>query len=592
MHAHQTGQPLSGRTLLEELLGGREEAAAVLSRIASSGANATGPKPPATSLPAAAAAAPTAAATGYVRKMPVIGGEAVTVAGAARASLSAIPAAAGTGLANGTTCTTGGAGAINFHESTRNLPSATPASLGRVGQGAAAGNPNFGWSRQPLQLGYDAEVQLVGVGAAATAPAVLAGPAAVARPANIPLVPGVPETVTSGWSFAASNLPQHKVDFELVGLTPVANDVLYSHIVQNGWKWGLGLRGLLGAGAYGVVYEVVGSFSRRLQEAAGNEAEGGVPSVVQLSENSSSSSSSNWSCWSEPHLLALKVPVPYSQLAPSVAAQFSSSDGYLARMQDAYATEAHVLHTATKGQVTPHTIAIFEFGEVQPDGFEEPYPCLLLELASRGSLGAFVEEHYPNGMPSPVAQAMMRKLVHVVSDFHMASQAIHRDIKPQNVLLTGAPNAPLEQLQPKLADCGAARALRGVWDLGYTLLCGTVPYRPPEGDKAGWGQDVRYDVWSLACTLLFLRFNKLPFWYLLEALQLGRRVPGGAPALKELQQRWDNRGEEIDHPSSPYAAEGVFTAEERDYLRKCLSAVPARPTALRLSFEAYIFEGL
>jgi serine/threonine protein kinase len=370
-----------------------------------------------------------------------------------------------------------------------------------------------------------------------------------------------------------------QADLQLIGLTPITAEEPYCNAVPNGRIWCLDLGRLLGTGAYGVVHEVTGSCSV-MQEAAGGDA------GADAADKSTSSSSS---VWSDPEQYALKIPIPFSQQVPAMQAQFANSMMYRITMQDVFANESAVLHGATQGQITSHTICIVEFGEAQPPGYEEPYPCLLLELASRGTLAEYVQQHYPSGMPAAAAQIIVRKLIRMVSDFHMASQAIHRDLKPQNVLVVAAADAPLEQLVLKLADCGVAKSLRGVWELGFTSHRGTEAYRPPEGDMDMWGQDVRFDTWSLACILLYLRFNRLPFWYLLEALLRARR-PGAAAAGPELQWRWENRADELDNPSSPYAAEGALTAGERTFLKKCLPIVPARPNSVLQRSDDYMYD--
>ena len=84
-------------------------------------------------------------------------------------------------------------------------------------------------------------------------------------------------------------------------------------------------------------------------------------------------------------------------------------------------------------------------------------------------------------------------------DYAHRQGVIHRDVKPENVLLTGDGHA-------LVADFGIARALAGdesdtqrLTETGTTL--GTPAYMSPEQAAGARSLDARSDVYSLACVL-------------------------------------------------------------------------------------------
>merc|ERR1719450_664577 len=78
-------------------------------------------------------------------------------------------------------------------------------------------------------------------------------------------------------------------------------------------------------------------------------------------------------------------------------------------------------------------------------------------------------------------------------EFCHANRIIHRDIKPQNLLINS-------QLQLKLADFGLARAFT-VPVPKYTHEVVTVWYRPPEILLGGTHYSVPVDIWSIGCVM-------------------------------------------------------------------------------------------
>jgi len=119
-------------------------------------------------------------------------------------------------------------------------------------------------------------------------------------------------------------------------------------------------------------------------------------------------------------------------------------------------TIAHLVH--------PHIVRVLDFG------LEGTTPFLVMEYAPHGSL----REHFPPGTPVPLAHLL--PYVEQVADalqYAHRHQVIHRDVKPENMLL-GA------QGQVLLSDFGLAVIFASSRQQGTFDMAGTIAYMAPE----------------------------------------------------------------------------------------------------------------
>ena len=152
---------------------------------------------------------------------------------------------------------------------------------------------------------------------------------------------------------------------------------------------------------------------------------------------------------------------------------------------------------ATTAISHPNVVRTFESGTWN----ERPF--LVCELVPGGSLQELLDREGRLGTPRvlELAVGILRGLCAI----HRAG-LVHRDIKPQNVLL-GA------DLTPKIADLGLARATAP----GRTQLTaqgdvvGTPAYMSPEQIEHGEDVDIRSDLYSLGVVLYQLVTGELPF---------------------------------------------------------------------------------
>ncbi len=144
----------------------------------------------------------------------------------------------------------------------------------------------------------------------------------------------------------------------------------------------------------------------------------------------------------------------------------------------------------------PNIVRALDYGE------ENGMPYLVMEFVEGESLGAKIER---DGR-MPVNEAI-RLIVQVAQGLHRAHKMgmIHRDVKPDNILVTPKGVA-------KLADLGLVKEVDA--DLNLTKTgrgLGTPHFMAPEQFRNAKNADVRCDVYSLAATLYNMVTGELPF---------------------------------------------------------------------------------
>jgi serine/threonine protein kinase len=144
----------------------------------------------------------------------------------------------------------------------------------------------------------------------------------------------------------------------------------------------------------------------------------------------------------------------------------------------------------------PHIVAGLDFG------VEDGKPFLVMEFIEGQNLGRRVREQ------GPMAEGEALNLVRQVGDaLTLAHQEklIHRDVKPENILLTRDGLA-------KLTDLGLSKDLDAGAELTRTrTTLGTAVFMAPEQFDDAKRADVRCDVYGLAATLYYILTGAMPF---------------------------------------------------------------------------------
>jgi eukaryotic-like serine/threonine-protein kinase len=141
-----------------------------------------------------------------------------------------------------------------------------------------------------------------------------------------------------------------------------------------------------------------------------------------------------------------------------------------------------------------NVVAVFDQGS---DG---PFLYLAMEYVPGRTLKEVLRER--GRFPPAAALDIMTGVLDGLAAAH-SSGIVHRDVKPENVLLT-------TDGRLKVADFGLARAQAAVGQTRAGLLIGTVAYLPPEqvtGDSTG----PRSDVYSAGVMLFELLTGRQPF---------------------------------------------------------------------------------
>ncbi len=186
-----------------------------------------------------------------------------------------------------------------------------------------------------------------------------------------------------------------------------------------------------------------------------------------------------------------------TKLNRPVAVKFLSSDAATATERRRFQREAQTASSLNH----PHIISVHDVGEL--DGRQ----YLVTELADGGTLTAWAREHRS-------WRQVIELLLGVADALASAHEAgiLHRDIKPDNVLLTKSGYA-------KLADFGLARvqpSADGVTQTRVTMVTrpgtvlGTIAYVSPE-QASGGSPDARSDIFSFGVLLYELLAARRPF---------------------------------------------------------------------------------
>ncbi|WP_019416037.1 Stk1 family PASTA domain-containing Ser/Thr kinase [Paenisporosarcina sp. TG20] len=235
---------------------------------------------------------------------------------------------------------------------------------------------------------------------------------------------------------------------------------------------------------------------------------------------------------------------------------FSSEDDLHRRFQREALSATSLTH--------PNIVNIFDVGE------DLDLQYLVMEYVEGKTLKHYIVDAAPL---SPVETVdIMKQLTSAIAYAHQ-NQIVHRDIKPQNILMD-------DNHHLKITDFGIAMALSATSFTQTNSVLGTVHYLSPEQARGGTATK-RSDIYALGIVLYELLTGKLPF--------LGETAV--SIALKHLQTETPSVRAVV--PSIPQSLENVVmkatakdprnryqTVEEMEYdLNNVLSAERANETA-------------
>lgn len=169
----------------------------------------------------------------------------------------------------------------------------------------------------------------------------------------------------------------------------------------------------------------------------------------------------------------------------------------------------------------PHVAKLLDYGERD----------WLVYLAMEYIEGPTLKEHIVQVRRVSVDDAVRvgRDVLDALGYAH-ANNVVHRDVKPDNIVLSSA--------GAMLLDFGIARAIEAAGDekltrSGFTV--GTSSYMSPEQVVAVRDLDHRSDLYSLGCVLFEALAGRPPFVHRSEAVVLQLQQTAEAPSIAELR---------------------------------------------------------
>jgi serine/threonine-protein kinase len=162
---------------------------------------------------------------------------------------------------------------------------------------------------------------------------------------------------------------------------------------------------------------------------------------------------------------------------------------------------------------------------VYDQGFDGRHPFLVMELVEGGTLRELLHERGP--MPPHAVAAVLAPVLSGLAVAHRAG-LVHRDVKPENVLIS-------DDGEVKIADFGLVRAIAEAKITSTSVILGTAAYLSPE--QVGTGDaGPRSDVYGVGVLAYELLTGDTPF--------------KGDNALSVAYQRMDH---DVPPPSSAIA---------------------------------------
>jgi serine/threonine-protein kinase len=169
-------------------------------------------------------------------------------------------------------------------------------------------------------------------------------------------------------------------------------------------------------------------------------------------------------------------------------------------MDSRYAGDAQFL---TRFQREAQTVARLKdpgLVAVYDQGLDGRHPFLVMELIEGGTLRELLGERGP--MPPYAVAAVLRPVLGGLAAAHRAG-LVHRDVKPENVLIS-------DDGEVKIADFGLVRAVAAAGITSASVILGTAAYLSPEQVRDG-DASPRSDVYSAGIMTYELLTGRTPF---------------------------------------------------------------------------------
>ena len=169
-------------------------------------------------------------------------------------------------------------------------------------------------------------------------------------------------------------------------------------------------------------------------------------------------------------------------------------------MDSRYAGDQQFL---TRFQLEARTVARLKdpgLVAVYDQGLDARHPFLVMELIEGGTLRELLTERGP--MPPHAVAAVLRPVLSGLAAAHRAG-LVHRDVKPENVLIS-------DEGDVKIVDFGLVRAVAAAGITSTSVILGTAAYLSPEQVRDG-NASPRSDVYAAGIVAYELLTGQTPF---------------------------------------------------------------------------------
>src|SRR5687768_2771609 len=194
----------------------------------------------------------------------------------------------------------------------------------------------------------------------------------------------------------------------------------------------------------------------------------------------------------------------------------------------------------TAGLQHPHILPLFDSGEAFARPHGPSFLYYVMPFVEGGSLRERLRRE--RQLPVDEAIAITTKVAEALT--YAGSQGVvHRDVKPENVLLRPADagdSGEVGSTHALVADFGMARALAETGDdrlTGSGVALGTPAYMSPEQASGDVNVDSRTDVYALGCVLYEMLAGEPPFTGPTVRSVISKHLHEPAPDVREVRDR-------------------------------------------------------
>ena len=139
--------------------------------------------------------------------------------------------------------------------------------------------------------------------------------------------------------------------------------------------------------------------------------------------------------------------------------------------------------------------------------YDNNYINIVMELVRGIPLSDYLIER--GKIPEDYAQVIIYDIMCAMKYYHQ-QRIVHRDIKLDNIMLTGLESGDPRDIRVKIIDFGMSKLTRGKKKINLQTYCGTIDFIAPE-ILEGNNYDCSCDSWSVGVLAYFILSGQPPF---------------------------------------------------------------------------------